>query len=82
MRSSMSRLLVILFFLLIPVTAQASCQSVLENNVGWTIVDSKTIDGYKDQGEPKADDFEGCDYDRIIYFRDGTTATCSSYGYQ
>lgn len=74
----MSRIIFFLLLLLVPFPAQADCESVLENNVGWTIVDSKTVDGYKDKGEPKKDDFEGCDYDRIIYFRDGTSAICNS----
>ncbi len=60
----------------------ADCEHVLENNVGWTIVDSKIIEGYKDPGEHKKDGFEGCESGRIIIFSDGTAATCSSYGYQ
>jgi len=60
----------------------AGCESVLESNIGWTIVDSKTIDGYRKENGEKEDSFEGCEHGRVIYFRDGTSATCSSYGYQ
>ncbi len=60
----------------------ADCESVLSSNVGWTIIDSKTIEGWRDPGKKKEDGFEGCDYDRVIYFMDGTHTTCSSYGYQ
>lgn len=60
----------------------ANCERILEKNVGWTIIDSKTIDGFKDKGKEKKNDYEGCDYDRVIYFTDGTSAICSSYGYQ
>lgn len=54
----------------------------LEELVGWTIVASKSIAGYRDPGEKKSDDWEGCDFDRTVYFSDGTTVTCYSYGYQ
>jgi len=54
---------------------------MLTSNIGWTIIESKTIEGYKDRGKPKKNDFEGCDYDRVIYFMDGSAVTCSSYGY-
>jgi len=54
----------------------------LEQLVGWTIVAAKQIEGHKAEGEPKSDDFEGCDFGTIIYFTDGTALECSSYGYQ
>lgn len=47
------------------------CANELRHLVGWTIVATKTIDG----------EFEGCDYDRIISFLDGTRLRCSEYGY-
>ncbi len=62
--------------------AYADCESILEKYIGWTIVASKTIEGYRDPGKEKKDDFEGCDYDRVVYFTDGTAVTCNSYGYQ
>jgi hypothetical protein len=68
--------------ILLIASAFADCESVLENNIGWTIIDSKTIDSFKDSGKKAEDGFEGCDYDRKIIFRDGTVVTCNSYGYQ
>ena len=59
----------------------ADCTRTMEKNIGWTIIDSKTIQGFRDKGK-KSDSFEGCVSGRIIYFTDGTTVTCSSYGYQ
>ena len=71
------------FFLCFPKTiALADCTSILEQNVGWTIVGSKTIEGWRDPGKKKEDGFEGCDHGRIIYFMDGSSVTCNSYGYQ
>ncbi len=78
----MRKVFVCVASLLIPISAYADCESVLENNIGWTIVDSKTIDGYKKENGEKEDSFEGCEHGRVIYFRDGTSATCNSYGYQ
>jgi len=62
--------------------AMADCESILERNIGWTIIDSKTIEAWKDPGKKKEDGFEGCEHGRIIYFMDGTTVTCNCYGYQ
>jgi hypothetical protein len=53
----------------------------LANNVGWTIVASKTIDGYIDENGKRNSSFEGCDYGRVVIFRDGTSVTCNSYRY-
>ena len=60
----------------------ANCESILKNNVGWTIIASKTIEGYRDPTGEKEDGFEGCEYGRVIYFLDGTSVTCNSYEYQ
>jgi hypothetical protein len=52
----------------------------LDNMVGWTLVARKTIAGRIDKGVRK-DDFEGCEYDRIIVFDDNTGVRCTSYSY-
>jgi len=59
----------------------ADTATALSKLVGWTIIDSKTIDGYRDPDNKGDDTFEGCDYDRIIIFTDGTGVECSSYSY-
>ena len=46
------------------------------------MVASKTIEGYRDPAKEKKDEFEGCDFDRVVYFMDGTKVTCNSSGYQ
>jgi hypothetical protein len=61
--------------------AGADTADTLENYVGYTIVASKTIVGYRDKDGKSSDDFEGCDFDRKIRFDDGTTLTCSGYDY-
>ncbi len=71
-----------ILLLFISISTNADCISALENSIGWTIIDSKIIDGYIKENGKKEDSFEGCNYNRVIYFRDGTTVTCNSYGYQ
>lgn len=61
--------------------ARADLADTLEQYIGYTIVGTKTIDGYRDKDGKKSDDFEGCDFDRKIRFDDGTVLTCSSYSY-
>lgn len=63
-------------------SAFADVTSELGRYVGYTIVASKTIAGYQDRNGKKADDFEGCDFDRIIIFDDNKILTCAGYGYQ
>ena len=40
------------------------------------------LTGYVVLGDETIDDFEGCDYGKIIQFRSGAHVTCSGYGYQ
>jgi hypothetical protein len=56
----------------------ASCS--LERLIGYTLVAAKTVQSHIDKGIKK-DDFEGCDYDRIIVFEDDTGVKCASYSY-
>lgn len=59
---------------------QAGCD--LDDYVGYTIVAKKTVQGWLDKGQKKADDgFEGCEYGRIIIFTDNTAVVCQTYSY-
>lgn len=78
----MNRIIIGILLSVIPTMSYANCESSLERYIGWTIIDSKTIDGYRKENGAKEDSFEGCDYGRIIFFRDGTSVTCNSYSYQ
>ena len=49
---------------------------------GFYVLKVKTIDGWMDKDKKqKKSGFEGCDWDRVIIFEDGTTATCRTYSY-
>jgi hypothetical protein len=59
----------------------ASTERVLEKLVGYTIAESKTIEGFiDDEGELKKE-FNGCEHGRKIVFTDGTFLTCATYSY-
>lgn len=65
----------------LPNIATSYCADDLENLVGYTIVDSKTITGWRDDDEKDDSSFNGCSHGRIIYFSDGNKLTCAEYGY-
>lgn len=58
--------------------ARADCD--LDDIVGFTLIAKKTIDGWIQNGK-RGDSFEGCEYDRIIAFTDGTGVACRTYSY-
>lgn len=62
-------------------TARAGAADILSDFVGYTVIASKTIDSFADQGKEKKDGFEGCEHDRVIIFTDGTAVTCRTYSY-
>jgi hypothetical protein len=61
--------------------ACADAAIVLGKFVGYSIVASKTVEAFIDKGKQKQDGFEGCEYDRIIVFTDGTGVVCRTYSY-
>ena len=63
-------------------TARAGAADILSDFVGYTVIASKTIDSFADQGKEKKDGFEGCEHDRVIIFTDGTAVTCRTYSYR
>ncbi len=61
-----------------PTVAYAECD--LSEVVGWTLLAEKTVDGFIEAGK-RDDSYEGCDFDRIITFTDGTGLRCTGYHY-
>lgn len=68
--------------LLVSPVAWADLADELEDLVGYTIVDSKTIAGWYDDDDKGEGSFEGCEHGRIIVFTDNKKLTCAEYGYQ
>lgn len=62
-------------------SASADTVSQFKRYVGYTIVDVKTIVGWRDPDGKQGQAFEGCNYGRVIIFDDQKAATCSEYSY-
>jgi hypothetical protein len=63
----------------VPIKCWAECR--LDDLIGYTIIAKKTIIGRVDK-DGRHDDFQGCDYGRIIIFDDNTGVACQEYGYE
>ena len=63
-----------------PSTASADLARDLERLVGYVIVATKTVEGWKEDGK-REDGFSGCAHGRVIVFTDGTALTCGTYNY-
>lgn len=80
--SNLSARWLICVALVTPLAAIADLAEELEDFVGYTIIDTKTIERWHDDEEQDEGSFEGCSHGRVIIFTDGTTLTCAEYGYQ
>ena len=50
--------------------------------VGYTLIAQKTVSGFVDlKKQKRSDNYEGCDYDRVLLFNDGSGVKCTSYSY-
>lgn len=79
----MKRAIVFIFALTVATFASskwAAAQCDLSDLVGYTLVAQKTIAGYI-ENENRGEDFEGCNFDRIIVFDDNTGVQCLTYSY-
>jgi hypothetical protein len=72
-------LLLVPAFLAAP--ARADLADKLGRYVGYTILASKTVVGYRNKDGKQSNSFEGCDFGRTILFDDGTALTCAGFGY-
>lgn len=72
------RALLVLLMCMTAVDAAVACD--LDSMIGWTLIARKIVTGSIEKGVRK-DDFEGCDFDRIIVFDDDTGVRCTGYSY-
>tara|TARA_B100000749_G_C18261203_1_gene396450 strand:- start:83 stop:454 length:372 start_codon:yes stop_codon:yes gene_type:complete len=61
--------------------ASAGCRLDVSKYVGWTIVYDGTVTGYIDPDGSRSDDFEGCEYDRVLLVDYNKAVTCREYNY-
>ena len=59
----------------------AGCDVDLSDYVGWEIIYSGTVTGYIDENGKEEDDFEGCDFGRVLIIDYTKQVTCSGYSY-
>lgn len=79
----MNKVLFVIASLIASQSASADLADQLGRLVGYTIIDSLTIEKWYDPKKSTSKDaFEGCDYGRVIVFSNSKALTCSSYGYQ
>ncbi len=67
--------------LVLATTAEAGCEVDVSDYVGWRIIYSGTVTGYMDENGKKEDDFEGCEYGRILIVDYSKKVTCAGYSY-
>lgn len=53
----------------------------LSDFVGYTIIGSFTVTGWRDPNGKEGDSFEGCEYDRVIILDDRKILRCATYSY-
>ena len=63
------------------VPAEAGCEIDISDYVGWQIIYSGTVTGYIDENGKKEDDFDGCEYGRILIVDYTKKITCAEYNY-
>lgn len=77
--SRLKRFLILLSGILLSMKSASACE--MSDFVGWTIVYSGTVTGYIDEDGEEHDDFEGCEYGRVLIVDYSRTVTCSEYNY-
>ena len=75
----MKKFLLTILFIISSNFAYANCD--FSRYVGWTIIYSGKITGHIDEDGKKQDDFEGCDYGRILIVDYSKQVTCQTYSY-
>jgi hypothetical protein len=79
LKISKPALVCVSFFSLLYISySRAECN--LDLLIGYTLVAVKHISETVDKGERK-DDFEGCDFDKVVVFDDQTGLRCATYLY-
>lgn len=59
----------------------SACDLKVSDFVGWTIIYSGTVTGYTDPDGSQEDDFEGCEFDRILEIDYSQAVRCTEYSY-
>lgn len=80
--TDITKLYFCIFTLVLGTPASAlACKIDISRYVGWTIIDSGTVTGYVDKNGQEQDEFEDCEYDRILIIDNDKIVTCAEYSY-
>lgn len=61
--------------------ALAGCEIDVSDYVGWQIVYAGAVTGYIDEDGVEQDDFEGCEWGRVLIVDYTKAVTCNEYSY-
>lgn len=61
--------------------AIAGCRIDISHYVGWQIIYSGTVTGYIDDKGKEQDEFEGCEYGRVLIIDYAKSVKCAEYNY-
>ena len=59
----------------------AGCEVDIADYVGWQIIYAGEVTGYLDEDGMEHDDFEGCDWGRVLIVDYTKAVKCNEYGY-
>ena len=62
-------------------TAKAGCVIDVSDYVGWQIIFAGTVTGHIDEDGREVDEFEGCDYGRVLIIDYTMAIECAEYSY-
>lgn len=58
-----------------------ACKIDISRYVGWAIIYSGTVTGYIDENGQETDEFEGCEFNRVLIIDNDKVVTCAEYSY-
>ena len=76
-----STMIAAIFILIGNTAANARCEMDVSDYVGWQIIYAGTVTGYIDDRGVEKDDFEGCEYGRVLIIDYSMAVTCATYLY-
>ena len=59
----------------------ANCEVDISDYVGWQIIYSGFVTGYIDENGIEQDDFEGCEWGRVLIIDHSEIVICAEYNY-
>jgi hypothetical protein len=71
----------IFFVVMLGLTTDVYADCGLSEDSNWNLIHTGTVTGYREENGKADDDFEGCNFGRILIIDYNKKVTCSSYSY-